>query len=74
MVGRTATEKSGEAAGQLLTFYAPGGLEGLFLEVGEPVTDPAEPPKGGPDLSRLLERAPDYGLEFLVSDGGPGTG
>jgi Cupin domain len=60
-----------EAAGQLLTLYAPGGLKGLFLEVGEPVTDPAEPPQGPPDPSRLLERAPDYGLEFLLPDSGP---
>jgi quercetin dioxygenase-like cupin family protein len=60
----------GESAGELLTLYAPGGLEGLFLEVGVPVTDPAQRPKGPPDPSRLLERAPDYGLEFLV----PGAG
>ena len=59
-----------DAAGQLLTLFAPGGLEGLFLEVGEPVTDPAERPKAEPDPSQLLERAPNYGLEFLVPDAG----
>ena len=59
----------GKAPGQLLTFYAPGGLEGLFLEVGEPVSDPTQRPQGPPDPSRLLELAPNYGLEFLVGDG-----
>ena len=60
----------GEVPGQLLTLYAPGGLEGLFVEVGEPVTDPAERPRGSPDPGPLLERAPDYGLEFLVPHAG----
>ncbi len=60
----------GEAAGRLLTFYAPAGLEGLFLDVGEPVTDPAERPQGPPNPSRLLERAPHYGLEFLIANEG----
>ena len=49
---------------------APGGLEGPFLEMGEPVTDPVERPGGPRDPSRLLERAPEYGLEFLVPDAG----
>jgi quercetin dioxygenase-like cupin family protein len=71
--GRHSYRNVGEAAGQLLMLYAPGGLEGLFLEVGEPVSDPAERPKGPPDPGRLLERAPAYGLEFLVPDAGPGA-
>ena len=60
----------GDAPGKLLTLFAPGGLEGLFLDVGEPVGDPGARPHGPPDPSRLLERAPDYGLEFLLPDGG----
>ncbi len=68
--GGTAIENVAEAAGELPTFYTPGGLEGLFLEVGEPATDPAERPQGPPDPSRLLERAPHYGLEFLVVNEG----
>jgi quercetin dioxygenase-like cupin family protein len=63
---RHSYRNAGERAGQLLTFSAPGGLEGLFLEIGEPVGDPAERPASPPDPRPLLERAPDYGVEFFV--------
>lgn len=59
----------GAVQGELLTIYTPGGLEKLFLEIGELVTEgAAHRSPHPPDPTRLLERAPHYGLRFLLDD------
>lgn len=51
----------------MLSLWTPSGIEGLFREVGDPVTptDPFTPPRP-PDIPRLLAVAPKYGLEFVA--------
>ena len=55
----------GEGPGRHLEIFVPAGLERMFEEIGEPVSDRdgAPPP---PDPARLLEVAPRYGVEFKV--------
>jgi hypothetical protein len=54
----------GEGPGRHLEIFVPAGLERMFEEVGEPVTDPdASPPP--PNPQRLLD-APRYGVEFRL--------
>ena len=55
----------GEGPGRHLEIFVPAGLERMFEEIGEPVSDwGAAPPP--PDPTRLLEVAPRYGVEFKV--------
>ncbi len=57
--------ETSEPARMLITLV-PGGLEQMFLEVGTPL-EPGQA-AGHPsadELSRLLERAPAYGVEIL---------
>ena len=55
----------GEGRGRHLEIFVPAGLERMFEEIGEPVTDPdAASPPPGPE--RLLKAAPRYGLEFKL--------
>ena len=56
----------GEGPGRHLEIFVPAGLERMFEEVGEPITDAdAAPPP--PDPQRLLAAAPRYGVDFRLS-------
>jgi mannose-6-phosphate isomerase-like protein (cupin superfamily) len=46
-------------------FITPGGLEEMFEEFGESVTDPSSPPEGPPDIERLVELNHKYGVEIM---------
>ncbi len=50
---------------RLLQLNTPAGLEQFFVELGEPVADPATPPAGLPDVARLLALAPGYRIEIM---------
>ena len=52
-----------------LEIFLPAGLEKMFEEIGEPVSDVDAPPPPA-DPARLLAIAPHYGLEFKVADDG----
>jgi mannose-6-phosphate isomerase-like protein (cupin superfamily) len=56
----------GHGPGRHLEIFTPAGLERMFEEIGEPVTDPAAPPPP-PDPARLLAAAPRYGVEFKLA-------
>lgn len=56
----------GEGPGRHLEIFTPAGLEKMFEEVGDPVTDTDTPPP--PDPRRLLEAAPRYGVTFDVPE------
>jgi quercetin dioxygenase-like cupin family protein len=66
------TRNVGERAGRQLSIYLPGGGEGFFREIGEPV-DAAHPvpdmnqPGSVPsvDRARLLELASRYGMQVV---------
>ncbi|MBH8564652.1 cupin domain-containing protein [Nostoc sp. CENA67] len=47
---------------RMLLFYEPSGIENFFTEVGQPVTDPINPPSFLPE--KLLVAGAKYGLEF----------
>jgi hypothetical protein len=49
----------------MAVFITPAGLEGMFEEFGEPVTDPSTPPEGLPDIERLVALNQKYGVEIL---------
>ena len=53
---------------RLLISVAPAGLEKMFFEVGQPLTDDATtaPPPSQADIEKLLEAAPRYGVEIKV--------
>lgn len=53
---------------RLLISVAPAGLEKMFFEVGQPLTDDAAtaPPPSQADIEKLLEAAPRYGVEIKV--------
>jgi quercetin dioxygenase-like cupin family protein len=53
---------------RLLISVAPAGLEGLFFEIGWPLTDDAETtsPPSEADIEKLLEAAPRYGIEIKL--------
>lgn len=55
----------GDTPARLLQWNFPGGLERFFLELGEPIVDPASPPAGPPDIAKLLALAPQYQIEML---------
>jgi glyoxylate utilization-related uncharacterized protein len=59
--------ESGEPAKMLIS-VAPAGLEQMFFEVGQPITDNAgsAPPPTQTDIEKLLEAAPRYGVEINV--------
>jgi quercetin dioxygenase-like cupin family protein len=56
----------GDRPGRHLEIFTPAGLEKMFQEIGEPVTDPSTPPPGPPDPGPLLAAAPRYGVEFRI--------
>jgi quercetin dioxygenase-like cupin family protein len=61
-----AYKNPGPTNARAIVLFTPGGFEGFFEEVGEPVTGPASPPSAGePDLERLTALAAKYGCEIL---------
>ena len=57
----------GDTDARMVAVYTPAGMEGWFLEVFEPVSDPsAPPPPVTPELiERMLEAGPRYSVEWL---------
>ncbi|MBI2486598.1 MAG: quercetin 2,3-dioxygenase [Deltaproteobacteria bacterium] len=56
----------GTAPGRVLVIITPAGLEKLFEEIGEPVTDMSSPPPFNPaTIEKLLVLAPKYQLEII---------
>ena len=53
---------------RMLILIAPGGLEAMFTEFGQEVTDPSAPipPFADEEKARLVEIAPKYGLEIRL--------
>ncbi|PAY16805.1 cupin [Rhodopirellula sp. SM50] len=53
---------------RLLISLAPAGLEEMFFEVGQPLSDEAQsaPPPNEIEIKKLLEVAPRYGVEIKV--------
>jgi len=49
---------------RVLVLFPPGGFEGFFEEVGEPVAGSSAPPEGPPDVERLVAVAATYGCEM----------
>jgi len=54
----------GTTPSRMAIYITPAGLEGLFEEFGEPVTDPSSPPEGPPDVERLGALNQKYGVEM----------
>lgn len=51
---------------RMLTLCTPGGVERLFVELGEPATSRTLPPDDGePDVDRIVRLAAHYGAEVL---------
>lgn len=63
-VWHTFQVESDEA--EFLTLFSPPGLEGFFLELGSPAAAMELPAGriGPPDINRLRELAPKYGIVF----------
>jgi quercetin dioxygenase-like cupin family protein len=59
---------AGTEEARMVTVYSPAGMEGWFLEVCTPVSDPALPPPAvTPELlERMLEAGPRYNVEWLL--------
>lgn len=55
----------GDGPGRHLEIFSPAGLEKLFEEIGQPITDPHGPPPP-PDPQRLFSAAPHFGVEFKM--------
>jgi quercetin dioxygenase-like cupin family protein len=64
----------GDRPAKMLVLVAPGGMEGLFRETGQPATDPSAPipPLGDDEKKRILAVAPKFGIEILPPQHGPG--
>lgn len=60
-----AFRNAGTTPSRMAVFITPAGLEGMFEEFGEPVTDPSTPPEGLPDIERLVALNQKYGVEIL---------
>lgn len=56
-----AFQNLGTEPARMLVLTSPSGLEDLFREGGQPVTDPSNPPP--PDVPKFLAAAPKYGVE-----------
>ncbi|TWU25247.1 Quercetin 2,3-dioxygenase [Novipirellula galeiformis] len=54
---------------RLLISVAPAGLEEMFMEIGQPLSDEAKsaPQPSQADINRLVEAAPRYGVEIKVT-------
>ena len=49
---------------RMSVLLTPAGLEKMFEELGEAVTDPSFPPEGPPDIERLVAINRKYGVEI----------
>lgn len=59
----------GSRPARALCMVTPAGLDQYFMEVGVPVTDPANPPPiDHTQVEKLIALAPKYGLTILPSD------
>ena len=59
---------------RMLTLCTPGGVERLFVELGEPARARTLPPDGEePDIERVLTLAAHYGAEVLADWPPPAT-
>ena len=54
----------GPTPSRMAVYITPAGLEGMFEEFGEPVTDPSSPPEGPPDIERLVAINRKHGVEM----------
>ncbi len=54
----------GTSPSRVLFVLNPGGFEKFFLEAGEPAPKGSSPPKGEPDVGRIVEIGQKYGLEI----------
>lgn len=60
---------TGDGAGRFLTLITPAGFEGFFRELGEPVSDPSEPPPvTSGKIKKMLTISPRYGITFPPPD------
>ena len=59
----------GNTTGRFLITLTPPTLEGYFRELGEPVSDPANPPKpvGPPDWERIEALRQKYQIEYVAA-------
>ncbi len=56
----------GTESAKMLLMFVPGGMDGLFFEVGIPATaGSSAPPPSQADVDKLLGAGPKYGLEVL---------
>ncbi|BCX04982.1 MAG: hypothetical protein KatS3mg053_2920 [Candidatus Roseilinea sp.] len=51
---------------RFLAWFVPGGVEGFFLEMGEPARaqTPPPPPAGPPDMAKIVQTAGKYGIRL----------
>jgi quercetin dioxygenase-like cupin family protein len=58
---------TGSMPARMLCWVTPAGLEKFFIELGQPVQDPADPPPSvsPADIARAIASAPKYGLEII---------
>jgi quercetin dioxygenase-like cupin family protein len=69
----------GDEDAHLLTLLTPGGGEAFFVDAGREPEGPGLPPPGPPDIPKLQEVSPNYGLEIVGppltpgADAGSGT-
>ena len=54
----------GTTPSRMTVFVTPAGLEGMFEEFGEPVTDTSSPPEDPPNIERLGALNQRYGVEM----------
>ena len=56
-----------EGMAKMLIWVAPAGFEEMFFRIGKPVSDVSVAPDVNPEeIARLLQIAPEYGLEIKV--------
>ena len=62
-------KNEGEQPAKMLIMVAPAGLEQMFFECGVPLPDgsTAALPPSKAELEKMLQVAPKYGIEILVS-------
>lgn len=54
----------GATTARMLALFTPGGFEGFFFEVGQPVIEGENAPPPGPEeIEKTIAVAPEYGME-----------
>jgi quercetin dioxygenase-like cupin family protein len=60
-------KNSTDKLARMIISVAPAGLEKMFIEVGQPVSSSRQaPPPSQSEIEKLLEVAPNYGIEIRV--------